>query len=211
MFSSNKFDKIIVSVIIPVFNDTEGLLECLACLAQQTLPKRCYEVIVVDNNEKPKISSLPYSAVKVIHEATPGAYAARNAGLRIASGDIVAFTDADCRPAKDWLSVALAHILPTDGKVILAGEVEIFPENESNPNIYECYDIAIGIRQQRFVTLGGFSATANLVAFLAVFEKVGYFNENLKSSGDYEWGARARQAGFTTSTSLNDCRVTRRR
>jgi glycosyltransferase involved in cell wall biosynthesis len=43
-------------------------------------------------------------------EARPGSYAARNTGIELARGDILAFTDADCLPAADWIEHGLAAL-----------------------------------------------------------------------------------------------------
>jgi glycosyltransferase involved in cell wall biosynthesis len=71
---------------------------------------RPWELIVVDNGSSDGTGSLlddfgrAFGAtVHVAREAVPGLGRARNAGLAIATGEIVAFTDDDCYPAPDWL------------------------------------------------------------------------------------------------------------
>ncbi|MBO1348747.1 MAG: glycosyltransferase family 2 protein [Hormoscilla sp. GUM202] len=95
----------LVSVIIPVYNDAEPLRTCLECLENQTYPKESYEVIVVDNASQSDTASVvnEFSQAMITYEKKPGSYAARNKGISVAKGEIIAFTDADCIPAADWI------------------------------------------------------------------------------------------------------------
>jgi len=94
-----------VSIVIPARNAGESMQECLrAALAQENLEQEL-EVILVDDGSTDDTAGLAESlGVRVIRQAIAGPAAARNAGTRAARGEIVAFTDADCIPAADWLS-----------------------------------------------------------------------------------------------------------
>jgi len=94
-----------VSVIIPVYNDPERLKTCLQALEEQTYPQSSYEVIVVDNGSDESIEPIvtEFNQAKAGYEPHPGSYAARNKGLSLARGEVIAFTDADCIPALDWI------------------------------------------------------------------------------------------------------------
>jgi glycosyltransferase involved in cell wall biosynthesis len=95
-----------ISVVVPMHGDEPYLAECLDALLVQRYPASGYEIIVVDNGASPAARGVAdaRAGVRVIEEPRPGAYVARNAGLRVACGDIIAFTDADCAPERDWLS-----------------------------------------------------------------------------------------------------------
>src|SRR5262245_61424835 len=93
-----------VSVIIPVFGDVEPLATCLDHLEHQTYSRACFEVIVADNGCPDLARAVRGRDVRVVREPKPGSYAARNAGLAIAAGEIIAFTDADCLPSADWIT-----------------------------------------------------------------------------------------------------------
>lgn len=58
--------------------------------------------------------------VVCVREARPGSYAARNAGLHVARGDVYAFTDADCIPTPDWLTTGLATFKESDTRILTA-------------------------------------------------------------------------------------------
>jgi lipopolysaccharide/colanic/teichoic acid biosynthesis glycosyltransferase/glycosyltransferase involved in cell wall biosynthesis len=96
-----------ISVIIPAKDASATLPACLAGVLCQTgygLGKE-YEVIVVDDGSHDNTAEIAASAgARVIRQANAGPASARNAGARAATGDILAFTDADCAPAPQWLT-----------------------------------------------------------------------------------------------------------
>ena len=94
-----------LSVIIPARNAAEHLGQCLAALRQQTHPELLHQLIVVDNGSTDDTAAIAqqHGAI-VVHQPKRGAAAARNAGLAIATGDIICCTDADCTPTADWLA-----------------------------------------------------------------------------------------------------------
>lgn len=98
-----------VSVIVPVFNNADTLGDCLQALAHQTIGAEQYEVIVVDDGStdgSAEVAARP--GVTVIRQEHAGAAAARNRGAQQAQGQLLLFTDADCRPERDWIEQMLA-------------------------------------------------------------------------------------------------------
>ncbi|MFQ5923550.1 MAG: sugar transferase, partial [Anaerolineales bacterium] len=93
-----------ISVIIPVRDPEATFPDCLASLRNQTMASGEYEVIVVDDGSQDGFGSLAAEAgARVVHQCQLGPAAARNMGARIARGDLLVFTDADCVPATDFL------------------------------------------------------------------------------------------------------------
>jgi len=93
-----------VSVIIPTYRDWNRLKLCVNALKNQTYPKNRFEAIVVNNDPADPCPYCPLPDNFVLTtEGKPGSYAARNAGIKIAKGDILAFTDSDCIPYSDWI------------------------------------------------------------------------------------------------------------
>jgi hypothetical protein len=90
-----------VSVVVPFYNAERSVEDCIAALRAQTLAPPRYEIIMVDNNSTDGSADLvrKYPDVRLLSEEKQGSYAARNRGVAAARGAIVAFTDADCRPA----------------------------------------------------------------------------------------------------------------
>ncbi len=122
--------EVFASVIIPVLNDVDRLRLCLAALDSQTYPKERFEVIVVDNGSAvdPR-DALPVNApptqVFVLREEQPGSYAARNRGIAMAHGEVLAFTDADCVPRPDWIEHGIATLQRLSAAAIVAGHIDL--------------------------------------------------------------------------------------
>lgn len=91
-------------MIIPVRADPR-LERCLAALAEQSLDRDGYEVMVVDNGPDERMGRLAerFGARYVVHPEG-GSYAARMRGVSAASGNLLVFTDADCAPPPGWLA-----------------------------------------------------------------------------------------------------------
>lgn len=195
MVESNKNKKTLpkVSVIIPTYNDNIRLKLCLKLLALQSYPAELTEIIVIDNDSetKPHFISEVYPDVKLLVEYKRGSYAARNAGLKIASGDIVAFTDSDCQPTKDWLKNGVAALLRVEKDIVAGGPVDLVFYKPNEPNACELMETVFGFRQRVNIAVTHYTVTANLFTWRRVFDDVGLFNGSLASGGDQEWGKRA--------------------
>ena len=188
-----------VSIIIPVYNDNDFLKVCLTALTKQTYSKDCYEIIVVDNNSEEDVRQITnqFERVTLAHESTAGSYIARNTGLNLAKGNIIAFTDADCIPQPDWLEKGVATLTQRPNVGLVAGRIELFYRDPQQPKSFELYDsLTMGFPQEDFVKDSHFGATANLFTFRAVLDNVGGFDENLKSAGDRQWGKRVYDSGY---------------
>jgi GT2 family glycosyltransferase len=179
------------SVIVPVWRHWQLVPGLLDALAAQELPADRFEIVLVDNapDEARPAIRLPATA-RIVTCPAPGSYAARNAGSGAAAGRLLAFTDADCRPAPGWLAAMAAAA--EDERTLLAGPVALF--GSTCPNRYELYEMIRGIPQARYVR-NGYAATANLVVPAAVFRALGGFDSRRFSGGDAEFCWRAGAAG----------------
>ncbi len=187
-----------VSVIVPVYNERERLARCLDALHRQTYPADRYEVVVVDNgsDRPPEALAERYDGVRLLVERRRGSYAARNRGIAAANGALLAFTDADCVPARDWLEQGVACFERSPECGMVAGRIEVTALRPGRPTACERYDQLFYLDQERAVTKGHYGATANLFTSREVLCAVGPFDASLKSSGDNEWGQRVHRAGF---------------
>lgn len=196
-----------VSVIVPVWNDAGRLSECLRALEGQTYPGHLYEVVVVDNDSAEDVGHVvaPYARARVLHEGAPGSYAARNTGLAHARGEVIAFTDADCLPAPDWIEKGVARLARGGGRSVVSGRVETFPRTPQRPTAVERYEVLFALAQKEFVSKYGFGATANLFALRETFERAGAFLAEVKSGGDLEWGRRVAGYGYRVEYAEEVC------
>jgi glycosyltransferase involved in cell wall biosynthesis len=186
-----------VSVIVPVYNDSDGLRRCLEALSAQTLAASRFEVLVVDNgsSEDPAPLVSPFEFARLLREREPGSYRARNRGIAMARSARLGFTDADCLPAPDWIERALERLPTPEVRRVVGGRVDLFAQNPKAPTWAESYDMALGFRQATNVRQRRFSVTANLFTTRATLEAVGDFDAARLSGGDKEWGQRAHALG----------------
>ena len=119
-----------VSVIIPVYNNPNGLKKVLDSLIDQDFPKEQYEIIVADNHSKDESLDVihkyrehyPYLVKLVIENKVQSSYAARNKAVIRSKADVLAFTDADCTPAVNWLSNGCKKLIETKSSIV-AGKI----------------------------------------------------------------------------------------
>jgi len=187
-----------VSVIIPVLNDIVGLRQTLTALEQQTYPTHLYEVIVVDNGSTEDLSPVvsQFTQAKLTSESQPGSYIARNQGISIAQGEILAFTDSDCLPESNWIAQGVQQLLSVNNCGLVAGKINFYYQKHQQPTIVELYDSTTFLNQKKYVEQLHYAATANMFTTKAVMQRVGNFNAELKSGGDKEWGQRVYHHGY---------------
>ena len=94
-----------ISVVVPFHNSESTLQACIESLLAQEPLGGLIEIILIDNRSTDASASIAaeYRELIILEEQTPGAYAARNAGIRQANAPVIAFTDADCVADPDWL------------------------------------------------------------------------------------------------------------
>ncbi len=104
-----------VSVVIASYNGDRTLKACLDSLESLNYPD--YEVVLVDDGSTDttkQIAALHRSVKYIRHETNAGLSIARNTGIEAAKGEIVAFTDSDCRADRDWLYYLVGDLLNSD-------------------------------------------------------------------------------------------------
>ena len=101
-----------VSVVVASYNGASTLKTCLQSLERLNYPD--YEVILVDDGSTDATQSIAatFPGVRNLrHERNQGLGVARNTGIDAATGEIVAFTDSDCRADEDWLHYLVGDLL----------------------------------------------------------------------------------------------------
>ena len=119
-----------VSVVVASYNGAATLKACLQSLEQLNYPN--YEVILVDDgstDSTPQIASLFPGVRTIRHPKNEGLSVARNTGIYAATGDIVAFTDSDCRADEDWLHFLVGDLL--NSRFAGIGGHNLLPQDDS--------------------------------------------------------------------------------
>ena len=192
-----------VSVVIPARDAARTLPRTLLALA--ALTPAADEIVLVDNGSRDDTRRLfeAFAAsrrnVVVLHEPRPGASVARNTGARAATGDVVAFTDADCCPRTDWLAGLTAPLADaTLGAV--AGRLTSTPPTgvvETFSSLFTLQAPAVASRHTRWTPWAGGFPTANLaVRRELLLHRLGGFDESVAIYGeDYDLCARLYATG----------------
>src|SRR5215470_84996 len=168
-----------VSVVVPFYNSEAHIERCITALLSQRHPADRYEVIFVDNGSPDASREIVqrYPRIQLLSESRRGSYAARNRGFAGSSGSIIAFTDADCAPAPDWLQ-AIMTVLGDPGIQIVLGSVSsrrsgalalldayedergAYIFSATAPELYYGYTNNMAVRRAAFETVGPFREVA---------------------------------------------------
>ena len=118
-----------VSVVVCAYNAADTLEDCLSSLDKLTYPD--YEVVLVNDGSRDATGEIGrrHSRVRVIDVPNAGLSAARNVGLAEATGEIVAYTDADTRVDRDWLTFLVQPFLTSD--VVGSGGPNVVPKDDA--------------------------------------------------------------------------------
>ncbi|HMP74723.1 MAG TPA: glycosyltransferase [Kiritimatiellia bacterium] len=194
-----------LSIIAVTFNEVRHVGDLQAAIDRLARPAFIeVESILVDGGSRDGTVDAARAAGFSKIEILPGASipACRNAGLRAADGDWIAFLDGDCEPAVDWLEQA-AYFLEREPAAILGWPAEPprpmtwvqsawrFHWEQKNPTRSERHGRPVVEREGfRLVT------TRNMLLHRAVAEQLGGFNEELTTGEDTDFAFRADQAGI---------------
>jgi glycosyltransferase involved in cell wall biosynthesis len=168
-----------ISVVVPFHNSERFLASCIDSLLAQDDVGGTVEIIVIDNGSTDGAASIAarYDELILLEESSPGAYAARNTGIRHAHAPVIAFTDADCVVAHDWLRT-IREGMQDSGVAVLLGSCH-YPEQASMPlrmlAVYENAKTDYTIN--RCPAAHHFAYANNMAVRAAVFEEIGLFEE----------------------------------
>lgn len=180
-----------ISVIIPHYDDPVRLRRCLSELMRNDTAGA--EILVVDNASPDPLDALAaaFPAVRFLLEAERGAGPARNRGVRDSRARVLAFLDADCVPAPDWLANVRAVAPRAD---LIGGRVSVFDETPPPRTGAQAFETVFAFNFRSYIEDKGFSGAGNLVTHRAVFDAVGPFGTGI--SEDTEWTRRAVAQGY---------------
>ncbi len=179
-----------VSVVVAARDAAASIGTLLDALSAQTHGE--VEVLVADDASRDRTAAVAEErGARVVRcgGRARGAYAARNAALPHAGGDVIAITDADCVPRADWIERLLAALAGADAA---GGPIRL--TLPPDPSLAALVDASRRLDQAAFHAQG-FLAFANFACRRELLDRVGPFNAALASNGDREWCLRASAAG----------------
>jgi glycosyltransferase AglE len=182
-----------ISIIVPVFNEAKNIAILIKSLLKQTLEKKQYEIIVVDNGSTDQTAKIvkKFPVLYLLENKIKSSYAARNKGIKNAQGQFIAFIDADCIADKNWLKEFLKCLKNKNFDLAAGNLIPIYSKQRSFPNIIELYGIITRRDSQKEMFKRGKSTTSNLFTKKQIFDNIGYFDERLTSAGDCHWTQKA--------------------
>lgn len=187
---------IVVSFIVPALNEERHISRCLQSIKRLELlaDVDLVEMIVVDNHSTDRTGEVSSNEGAFVMRVPPGNPArARNAGASRASGDWLAFVDADCELPANWLKTCGAHLLQDDRVVGVAG-VMGQPVTGATWVERAWFDLAHS-RRREGATSARWLPTFNLLVRRDAFESVGRFDESLSTCEDCDLGYRLSAVG----------------
>ena len=115
-----------ISVVVCTHNRADKLANCLARLADQSLDRSSYEVVVVDDSSTDETAFIAerFDSMLIQNERNLGPAVSRNIGVEAASAPLIAFTDDDCLPDRNWLGELVSTF---DDKAVVAAGGRIQP------------------------------------------------------------------------------------
>lgn len=186
-----------VSVIVPVFNEEHRIRNLLNRLLSQTYPRKQFEIIVIDNMSTDRtrefVSEFP--VILLEQNRIKSSYASRNMGLQVAKGKIIAFTDGDCTPDLHWLEEGIKAIM-LSGYSLAGGQIKFSFSHPRSLPASEIYDSISNMQQEEAIRNRNIAFTSNLFVGREVFKKIGLFDPDIKSGGDFLFTHIAIQRGF---------------
>lgn len=181
-----------LSIIVPFHNAECVIGRCAASLVHQSYPREGYELIFVDSGSDDGASRMlrnSYPSITVLHVAARNAYVARNEGLRVAKGELVAFTDADCVVSKEWVEQIISTFLAEGGDLAMG---KVSPPAAS-PLLSLIHDYESEVIDAMIASGPGsvaFGYTNNMAVRADFFRRFGMFDEVRKRGGDTEFVMR---------------------
>ncbi len=174
-----------ISVIIPTYNRCDLLPRALESVLNQTYPAD--EIIVIDDgstDETGKMIQQQFPQVHYIHQHNQGVSHARNAGIKQAGGDWIAFLDSDDEWLPDKLSCQCAALAENPELRVCHSE-EIWIRHGRRVNPMNKHQKSGGWIFQRCLPLCAMSPSSILI-HRSVFEQTGLFDESLPACEDYD-------------------------
>ena len=143
---SKKYDNPLISVIIPIYNVEKYLNRCIESVINQSY--RNIEIILVDDGSPDSCGEIcdfwakKDERIVVIHKENGGLGKARNTGIKVATGQLVGFVDADDYISSDFYNELCEKLLKYNADVCISGLTDVYPDREiaQSFSVHGCYE-----------------------------------------------------------------------
>ncbi|OGO23190.1 MAG: hypothetical protein A2144_11185 [Chloroflexi bacterium RBG_16_50_9] len=191
-----------VSVVMPTYNRAHFIAETVQSVLGQTFAD--FELIVVDDgstdNTKEVIGSLKDPRIRYIYQENRGVSAARNTGIRTASGEYIAFQDSDDIWLPQNLELKVRRLDARPDIALVCSDAYIFNSHTGvtlgrrwhDKPFHYCIDPEKAARQplKELLSRGCFITPQATMVRRLVFDDVGYFDESLRTQEDWDMFVR---------------------
>jgi succinoglycan biosynthesis protein ExoA len=196
----------LVSVILPVRNESVYIGQCLHAILAQDYPADCMEILVVDGLSTDTTREIirafsgehPQLYVQILDNPSQIVPTGMNLALRQAKGEIIVRVDGHCIIASDYVRKCVEHI-QKDGVDGVGGSMESIGETQLSKAIAMGMSSTFGVGNSAFRTLTGKTMLVDTVPFPAytreIIERAGYYDEELVRNQDDEYNYRIRELG----------------
>lgn len=171
------------SLIIPAYNEEKYIGGCIESVLKNA-PGGFDEIIVVDNASTDKTAEVAgsYPGVRVVREDIKGLPAAREAGRRVATGDLIAYIDADTRMHANWLPMVKKIFSENPRVVSLSGPAKYW---DATP--WQRFVLGVSwwaTTPLMYRVVGYMIFGAHFAARTQALEKIGGFNRGITFYGE---------------------------
>lgn len=183
-----------VSIVIPVYKRAEWLSKCIAALQQQEYAGT-FETVIIDDGSPNEdeiadvIKQARFGGLPILfsRKTNAGPAAARNYGVKLASGEIICFLDDDSMPDRKWLYEIVSSFRELPSVAVVNGQTRSYDRENLIPLLLE-----------REVYPGKNWATCNIAYHRKAFEALGGFDESFPEPSweDNDLGLRSKWAGY---------------
>ena len=175
--------KLKISLIIPAYNEENYIVDCLEKAIKYSNGK-FHEIIVINNKSTDRTKELAQkiSGVIVVDEPNKGLTKARQKGLEVATGDLLAYIDADTRIHSSWMKIAENFFIKHPDAVGLSGPYRYY-DGSAIKNYFShllwWLNVPITYSLVGYVLLGG-----NFIARKETLLKMGGFDKTIDFYGE---------------------------
>lgn len=145
-----------VSVVVGIRNEEKFIEECVESLLNLDYPKDSYEIIIVDGMSTDKTRDIVQKyPIKLLLNERKNVAAARNLGVKNARGELVAFTDGDCKVDSQWLKTLVREMADSPEDVVCFGGPNLIFDTDP------VFGRVVGYAQESFLGSGGSAQSKN--------------------------------------------------